>query len=80
MVTKVEDGYRCDICNTIHPRDVYALSCEQSHDVVYVPFKFADLKNLVEFLYTRNEQLLTPSLVNTILNYKSYMKGRNDNL
>jgi hypothetical protein len=75
MPIKTKEGWECSICGKIHPRDVYALSCEQSHNIVYVPFKFGDLKNLVEFLLTRNESLLTPTLVNTIMNYKKYMTG-----
>lgn len=78
MVTKTKEGYKCSICGKIHPRDVYAVSCEQSHDIVYVPFKFGDLKNLIEFIYTRNEDLLTPTLINTLMNYKNYMKGNKE--
>lgn len=71
MVKKVEGGFQCSICNTIHSRDVYALSCEQSHDIIYVPFKSEDLFRLVQFLYTKDDSLLSESLMKTLLKYRS---------
>jgi len=69
MPTKTEDGWVCSICGEVYPRDVYALSCEQSHEIIYVPIKFGDLRNLIEFLFTKNDKLLTESLVKTLMKY-----------
>ena len=69
MPIKIEGGWKCSICGSLHPRDVYALSCEQSHELVYIPIKQEDLLRLIQFLYTKDESLLNKSLVETLLKY-----------
>lgn len=71
MVKKVEDGYVCSICGTIYERDTYALSCEQSHGVVYVPFKGDELFRLLQFIITKDEKLLSKELIDTLYKYSN---------
>jgi len=78
VVKKTEYGYQCSICGTLYERDTYALSCEQSHDIVYVPLKSDDLYRLIQFLYTKEDSLLSKSLVETLMRYRNrnyYNKG-----
>lgn len=76
MVVQIETGeYKCSICGELYSRDTLALSCEQSHDIVYIPLKRQDLYQLLNFIYTRDNSLLSPSLVNTLRKYsKGYYK------
>lgn len=76
MPIKTKTGWECTICGKIHDRDVYALSCEQKHDIIYVPIKREDLFNLIQFLYTGDTELLTESLMTTLQKYSKQMKGR----
>ncbi len=66
------EEHTCAICGMAYSNPAMALSCEQSHDTIYVAFKRSDLFNLVNFLYTRDSSLLTESLVKTLM---KYMKG-----
>jgi len=70
MVVKTELGYKCSICGMYHPRDTEALSCEQSHDTIYVAINRKDLFNLLQYLYTKDEKLLTKSLMETLMKYR----------
>lgn len=72
MPTKDENGWKCNICGEYHKLEPYALSCEQSHDIILVKFKRGDLFNLMQFLYTGDRELLTDSLMKTL---KKYRKG-----
>lgn len=71
MVKKTELGYICSICGTAYDRDTYALSCEQGHDTIYIPFSSDELFRLVQFLYTKDESLLSESLVKKLMQYRS---------
>ena len=72
MVKKVEGGYQCSICSMLHDRDVYAVACEKSHEIIYVPINREDLFKLIQFLYTRDDSLLSESLIKTL---QKYSKG-----
>lgn len=69
MVVKTDDGWKCSICGEIYSNDIYALSCEQAHEIVYVPFNQGDLYNLLQFVWTKDESLLTESLMKTLMKY-----------
>ena len=70
MPIEIENGlWKCTICGKLYDRDTNALSCEQSHDYIYVKLKRDDLFKLLQFLMTKDEQLLSPSLINTLMKY-----------
>ena len=69
MPIKTPDGFKCPYCNTVYNNEIRAVSCEQAHDLVYVAFKREDLYYLIQFLYSKDESLLTPSLMNTLRRY-----------
>jgi hypothetical protein len=62
--------YVCLICNKEFTEEI---ACDmhkiKDHDLVYVPLLASDLDRLRQFLFMRNEELLTPSLVRTITHY-----------
>lgn len=68
---KTPDGkYQCIICNIQYAKDIEAVTCESGHDLVYVPFNREDLFKLIQFLYTKDDSLLSESLMKTLLKYK----------
>lgn len=66
---------KCSICGTEYQHEKDAKYCEQAHDTVYVPLRRDDLFRLIQFLYTKDENLLTESLVKTLRKYATYIKG-----
>lgn len=76
MPIKTNTGWKCNICGMEHARDIDALSCEQSHEVIYVPIKREDLFRLVQFLYTGDMSLITEELMSTLRKYSTQVKGR----
>jgi hypothetical protein len=70
MVETLDIGYKCDICGIIHEKRDDAIKCEQDHDVIYVPFNREDLFKLIQFLMTKDEKLLSKSLLSTLYKYR----------
>lgn len=70
-----KDGelYYCSVCGESYNRELYALSCEKGHDIVYVPIKREDLFRLIQFIYVKDDSLLTESLVKTLQKYRSQL-------
>lgn len=71
MPIQTKHGWECSICHAMYDRDVYALSCEKGHEVIYVAFHKDDLFNLIRFIYTGDDDALTPSLLDTLNKYRS---------
>ena len=77
MPTQVKGLWKCAICNKMHYRDIDALSCEQSHEVIYVPILREDLMKLIQFIYTGDTTLISKNLMSTLMKYRSQMSGKN---
>lgn len=69
MPIQANGGWECKICHTIYDRDILALSCEQGHDIIYIPVHREDLFKLIQFMYTKDESLLSKTLVETLQKY-----------
>lgn len=70
MVKKLDTGkYICAICGKEWSRDTYAISCEQSHEMIYVPISRDDLFKLMMFIRTKDESLITESLWKVLNKY-----------
>ena len=70
MAKKLPNGrYECTFCHKDFETVAKADGCEMAHQIIYVPIKKEDLMRLIQFLYTREEKLLTDSLVNTLTKY-----------
>ena len=74
MAIKQEDGYACSVCGKLYPDPTKADSCRDSHEIVYIPLRRSDLNRLLNFIYLRDESLLTESLVETLRKYQ--FKGK----
>lgn len=62
--------YNCKICNTGYERSELAKACEDSHKFVLVRFDREDLYKLLQFLITKDDSLLTESLMKTLRKYQ----------
>ena len=71
MVIKKDGEFYCSICNKKYSSNAYAIACERSHDLIYVPFKKEDLFRLIQFIMTEDRDLLSENLVKTLFKYKS---------
>lgn len=73
MVTKTKAGYKCIICNKVFVHDTDCLSHEQEHDIIYIPILREDLFKLLQFFITRDDELLSETLMGTL---RKYSRGR----
>jgi len=69
MAVKTIDGYRCGYCGKLYIDATKADVCKEQHELIYVPLSITDLNRLVQFLHTKNDDLLTESLVSTLDRY-----------
>jgi len=69
--------YKCSICGKVYShRDNasakrMARECEEHHDIVYVPLLRSDVQRLLSFLVTKEDALLTETMVRTLRAYRS---------
>jgi hypothetical protein len=76
MPKKTKNGkWKCTFCSKFYSREDEATHCERNHGIVYVAFFKSDLRKLVEYMYTKDEALLTDTLLNAIFSYKEQMVG-----
>jgi hypothetical protein len=68
--------WKCKHCHKPHHNELSAKGCELSHEVVLIEVYREDLQRLMQFLYTKDEQLLTDRLIKTLRKYTTQMKGR----
>jgi hypothetical protein len=71
------NSWECKYCHKIYKLELIALGCENSHGIVYVPIRKEDLQRLIQFIYTKDERLLTETLMETLMAYTSNMHGEN---
>lgn len=70
MAKRLTNGrYECSYCGKNFETVLKADGCEKSHELIYVPLKKTDLMRLIQFLYTKEEKLLTEELVRTLTKY-----------
>ena len=63
MAIKLPDGkYKCSWCNKVYPDPSKADACREKHDIVYVPMLKSDVNRLLQFMITKDEELLTKTM------------------
>ena len=69
MAIKTKNGtYRCGYCGKEYSKDQEADTCKQSHNLVYLAISENDLSRLHKFLFFKDDNLLTESLLTQISN------------
>jgi len=71
-------AYKCVYCNAEHNTSIGAVKCAQSHNLVVVYLTREDLTALIRFLYSKDDSLLTESLIDRLMKYKSYKMSLGD--
>lgn len=66
----------CSICLKEYKTIEAAFACKIGHELIYVPLTKEDLGRLIQFLYTKNEEILTESLVKTLQKYNKIRPSR----
>lgn len=75
MPVKTDQGtFACKVCGEEFPREPLCYSHEKLHDIVYVPFLKGDLYRLIQYIYTGDPNLLTPTLIDTIMTYNTRVR------
>ena len=70
-------SYKCNLCGKVFKNKneakakLLARECEKNHDIVMVPMLRSDIQRLLSFLVTKNEDLLTRTLWDTLRQYRS---------
>jgi hypothetical protein len=71
MAIKLDNNtYQCPFCNKIYSQMMLAVSCEQQHNIIYFPIVKSELDNLIKFIYTKDERLLSESFYNRLMKYR----------
>lgn len=71
----------CKYCGKVYITDGFQKSqalaekCEKEHRIIYFPISYSDLANLIQFIYTKDENLISETLFN---NLKKYLKNARD--
>ena len=75
MVQQLVGGvWKCTICNMQYEGPTAKLdakNCETEHNVIYVKFYKEDLHRLLQFMITKDDSILSESLVATIMKYNT---------
>ena len=67
MAIKLPDGrYKCMWCNKIYATPSEADNCRENHDIVYVPMLRSDINRLLQFMATKDEQLITETMYGSL--------------
>ena len=69
MAIKTAKGYKCGYCGKLYVTSPEADRCKDSHELIYVALSKDDLNRLVNFLFIRDEKLLTETLITTLQKY-----------
>lgn len=70
MPIKLDDQrYQCSFCNKSFQNVLQAVHCEQEHHIIYFPIVKGELANLIQFIFTKNEKLISENLYNRLHKY-----------
>lgn len=67
--------WHCKYCDDDFPNELGAQGCENNHEIIYIPFYKEDLQRLLQFMFTKDDNLLTERLVKLLQHYTTHMKG-----
>lgn len=66
MEKKKSKVYRCAYCDKAFDNSAKADGCRVSHKLIFLGLSKPDLNNLLNYIYTGEEALLTESLIKAI--------------
>lgn len=66
MAIKTETGWKCSYCSKQYTDPIKADTCREEHDLVYVQLPRSDLNRLINFIFTKEDRLLTENITKTL--------------
>lgn len=72
MAKKVGELWLCSYCGTEYDTPIKAEKCLKKHELIYVPLSRGDLNRLINFIYIKDDELLTKTMMDTLT---TYLKG-----
>lgn len=69
MAIKTKKGYECSYCQKVYDTPALADACRDGHDLIYLSVAKDDLRRLWQFLISKDEDLLTETLVRQLSKY-----------
>lgn len=69
MAINKKDKWYCSYCEKEFPTEFKADQCRDAHELIYVPLSKPDLNRLINFLYTKDDDLLSDTLTRTLTRY-----------
>ncbi len=62
--------HKCAYCNTFFEIEEDARTCYDSHDIIFVMLSRSDLNRLLDFMYSKNEKHIGPTLMRNLEKYR----------
>lgn len=63
MAVQVGNKYACSFCEKLYADPSKADACRDSHNLVYIPFTRDEVNRLLQFIFMKDDALLTESVV-----------------
>lgn len=76
MFKTTKGKYKCLYCGKSYSEEGEAVDCKDSHHLVYVPIAREDLNRLLQFVFLKQDDLLTPELVRILQRYNQHQAVR----
>lgn len=74
MAIKAKGGYKCGYCYKLYKTSGEADKCKDDHGLIYVALGRDDLNRLMNFIYIKEEKLLSESLMKNLGKYAKGMR------
>ena len=72
MAIKTEDGkFKCAYCGKLYEELTLANKCRTDHHLLYVALTMDDIKSIIAFMYTKDENVLTEKAVQQFMKYNT---------
>ena len=68
-IKRKQGGYECSYCHRIYTDPTKADVCRDDHELVYVQIAREDLMRILQFIHLKNEELITPRIIETLNRY-----------
>lgn len=71
MAIRKGDKYVCYYCDKRYNTNAEANTCKDSHQLIYIGFTEADIKSMIQFIYTKREEVLTQGVVKQFMKFNT---------